>query len=112
MSDKETEFRRFCCLKADSSLSAERQLTKSLIGLSEEVGELFSAFKKHIFYRAPLDKANVVEELGDIYHYFTLILVANNLTIDDIVSSNVDKLNKRYPVGYTDAAAKERLDKK
>ena len=35
-------------------------------GIVTEAGELADQFKRHIFYRQPLDRLNVIEELGDV----------------------------------------------
>src|ERR1035437_131468 len=37
-----------------------------VVGISGEAGELLDAIKKQVIYRKPLDRENVIEELGDI----------------------------------------------
>lgn len=37
-------------------------------GVSGEAGELLDAVKKSVVYKKPLDRENVVEELGDLRH--------------------------------------------
>lgn len=85
-----------------------------IIGISGEAGELLDAFKKHIIYRAPLDLANVVEELGDIEFYLEGLRQTLNLTRQEVLSRNISKLSKRYGrngLKYTDEQAKNRADK-
>lgn len=48
--------------------------------------------------------ANVQKNLNQVYH----VLGVNRALV---ISGNMDKLRKRYPVGYTDALAIERRDK-
>jgi len=38
-------------------------------GVAGEAGELLDAIKKHVFYNAPLNMENVIEELGDMEFY-------------------------------------------
>jgi len=79
--------------------------------LCSEAGELMDAVAKHIIYNQPLDCGNVLEEQGDIKFYWTEI--GNIMGWPDrvIESNNVDKLEKRYPTGYSDKDAQERKDK-
>jgi hypothetical protein len=45
------------------------KLMHATFGISGEAGELLDAVKKHIIYGKPLDRENVVEELGDLEFY-------------------------------------------
>ncbi len=81
------------------------------MGVAGEAGELIDAVKKHWIYGKPLDVENVKEELGDLLFYATKIANLCGLTWDEIEAHNVEKLKKRYPTGYSDAAAQARADK-
>ena len=81
------------------------------IGISGEAGELLDAVKKHVIYGKPLDWENVIEELGDLEFYLAGIRNTLSLPRQFIIETNVAKLQKRYPVQYTDAAAIARADK-
>ena len=81
------------------------------MGVAGEAGELIDAVKKHWIYGKPLDLENVKEELGDLLFYATKIANLCGLTWDEIEAHNVEKLKKRYPTGYSDAAAQARADK-
>jgi NTP pyrophosphatase (non-canonical NTP hydrolase) len=94
---------------------ASRGLTRLLhgaIGVSGEAGELIDSIKKTAFYGKPIDKENIKEECGDILWYINEVLDSTGLTWDEVKEHNINKLKKRYPEGYTDAAAKDRADKK
>jgi NTP pyrophosphatase (non-canonical NTP hydrolase) len=80
-------------------------------GVSGEAGELLDCVKKHVVYGQPLNLENLIEELGDIEFYLQAIRNAVSIPRDYIIKKNVEKLKARYPVEYTDAAAKERKDK-
>ena len=87
-------------------------LLHGAMGASGEVGELVDAIKKHVFYNKPLDKENVVEELGDAIFYLQSIMNTINISKEDVIEHNMDKLNKRYPgFKYSDKKAQERADK-
>ena len=81
------------------------------IGISGEAGELLDAVKKHIIYGKPLDRDNIIEELGDLEFYMAGLRSAIGVTRSQVLLSNFDKLSARYPSGYSDAAAQLRADK-
>ena len=87
------------------------ELLHAAIGICGEASELLDAIKKHVIYGKVLDRANVVEELGDIEFYLQMMRTALGVGVDEITKANVAKLSRRYPIGYTDQAAIERKDK-
>lgn len=77
-----------------------------------EAGELFDAVKKFVIYNKPLDRLNVVEELGDLEFYMEGLRQGLGITREETLAGNVAKLGERYKgLKYTDAAAQERADK-
>lgn len=88
------------------------QLLHGAIGLAGEAGELLDAVKKHVLYGKELDKANVLEELGDALWYIAIALESVGSSFEEVMQLNHDKLEKRYPGGFTEALAQLRLDKK
>ncbi len=81
------------------------------IGVAGEAGEILDAVKKMWVYNQPLDRKNIIEELGDIEYYLQALRSVLYISRDSVIDLNVAKLRKRYPHGYTDAAAKARADK-
>lgn len=81
-------------------------------GVSGEAGELLDAIKKHVVYKKPLDRDNVVEELGDLRFYMAGLMNAYGITEDELLAANNAKLGKRYAAGtYSDRQAQDRADK-
>lgn len=87
------------------------RMVHAAMGISGEAGELIDAIKKTWIYGKPLDRENVLEESGDLLFYLQALLTECGFTIDEAMTANVGKLRKRYPQGYTDAAAIARADK-
>jgi len=82
------------------------------IGISGEAGELLDAIKKRVIYRKPLDRANVVEELGDLEFFIEGLRQGLDITREECLEANIAKLGKRYEgLKYSDAAAQNRADK-
>lgn len=80
-------------------------------GLSGEAGEVLDQAKKVWVYNKPLDRENMVEELGDAFYYLTGLMILLGIELKDVIEANMAKLRKRYPEGYSDQAAIERKDK-
>lgn len=84
-------------------------------GISGEAGELLDAIKKYVVYGKEVDVENVIEELGDLEFYMEALRQNLNITREQCLLHNMDKLEKsktaRYKEGYTDQAAIERADK-
>jgi NTP pyrophosphatase (non-canonical NTP hydrolase) len=87
-------------------------LLHGALGIAGEAGELLDAVKKHVMYGKDLDKANVMEEIGDILWYMSIALESVGSSFEEVMQLNHDKLEKRYPGGFTEALAQLRLDKK
>jgi NTP pyrophosphatase (non-canonical NTP hydrolase) len=51
---------------------ARNRLLHAALGVAGEVGELVDHYKRHIFYGAPIDRVNVIEECGDLLWFCTL----------------------------------------
>lgn len=52
--------------------TAYMNIWHAVVGMVTEVGELFDAYKKQEIYDKPLDRVNVLEEIGDIMWYLNL----------------------------------------
>lgn len=82
------------------------------VGVAGEAGELLDAIKKESVYNKPIDRANVVEELGDLEFYMEGLRQSLNITREEVLEGNIAKLSKRYEgLRYSDAAAQNRADK-
>ena len=82
----------------------ERLLTAA-VGMSAEAGEFTEIVKKIIFQGKPVTEQNLFHlkrELGDIMWYVAQACIGMNISIDDILQMNVDKLADRYPAGSFD----------
>lgn len=82
------------------------------VGIAGEAGELLDAIKKYTIYQKPVDRANVVEELGDLEFYMQGLRFRLGITREETLEQNITKLQKRYSAGtYSDAQAQHRADK-
>ena len=79
-------------------------------GVSAEGGEFMEIVKKLVFQGKPWDDHNrkhLVIELGDVMWDVMQACMALNITLDDVIAGNVEKLKKRYPGGEFDVYKSE-----
>ena len=90
---------------------AKLDLIHMALGISTESGELLTSIKAHTMYGKPLDRANLVEELGDLQFYMQGLMNACGIWPEEVEEHNRLKLETRYAKGFTNAAALARADK-
>ena len=106
-SDESTDF----VALSDRLVELDRQganierLMTGAIGLNAEGGEVMEIVKKLVFQGKKWDDETVFHikrELGDVMWYLMQCLIALETPIDEVISMNVEKLEKRYPGGTFD----------
>ena len=88
----------------EKGANIERLLTAA-VGISAEGGEFTEIVKKMIFQGKPYDQSNkehLIIELGDVMWYVAQACMALEVTMDEVIETNVKKLAKRYPEGAFD----------
>ena len=81
-------------------------------GVSGEAGELLDAIKKHAICCKPVDRENVIEELGDLEFYMEGLRQGMKITREETLKHNLEKLYTRYANrSYSNDQAKGRADK-
>ena len=88
-------------LSKASAKNTEMRIRQGIIGAATETGELLDALKKHMFQGRPIDVTNIKEECGDLWFYFTEIMVAVDTDIFEVMEMNIAKLSKRYSKKFT-----------
>lgn len=91
------------------TLNIDSRLFHGIIGICTESIELLQALK---FDGSPLDKVNLIEELGDILWYVLIMCDQLDVSLDTVIQTMIDKLQTRYPEKYTNERAIQRNIKK
>ena len=79
----------------------ERLLTAA-VGMSAEAGEFTEIIKKIIFQGKPVNQENLFHlkrELGDIMWYVSQACLGLDISLEEVIQMNFEKLNARYPEG-------------
>lgn len=84
------------------NLNKKEVLINSVMGLCGESGEVIDLVKKHLAQGHPLDVNKMIEELGDVAWYLAEAATALNVSLDEILNKNIEKLSNRYPDGFNE----------
>lgn len=85
----------------EKGANIERLMTGA-IGINAEGGEIMEIVKKMVFQGKPWNeetKHHLKRELGDVMFYIITCCISLDVTIEEVIQMNVDKLEKRYPNG-------------
>jgi len=86
------------------------RLLTAAVGVCAEGGEFMEIVKKILFQGKPYNEDNIYHmkrELGDIMWYLAQACIALNVSFDELVEMNVEKLQARYPGGSFDVRNSE-----
>ena len=84
---------------ANSALTPDDQLLDAAAGLAEEAGEVLALVRKHRFQHRPLDRDELIAELGDALWCLATLSTSLGVTLDDVADRNIEKLRARHPDG-------------
>ena len=97
---KINEYQKLAMLTLNKELDKKDILINSVMGLCGESGEAIDIVKKWLAQGHDLDKDHLAKELGDIAWYLAEAATAIDLSLEDILQANLDKLKKRYQQGF------------
>ena len=102
------DYQRQAMKTLNSKLSRQEILINGVMGLCGESGEAIDVVKKHLFHGHPLDREALKKELGDIAWYLAETAYALDISLEEILSTNIAKLKQRYPEGFSVSASLNR----
>jgi len=86
----------------EQGIAPERILTAS-IGMASEAGEFSDIIKKIVFQGKEVNEETIRHlklELGDVMWYISQACMALNVSLEEVIRMNIEKLEKRYPGGF------------
>ena len=91
-----------------NDLTASGMIENGILGMCGEGGECADILKKYYFQGHELDRAHLIEELGDVLWYVALMASGLGVNLGDVAKQNIDKLARRYPNGFDSERSKNR----
>ena len=94
------EYQTLAQRTSNRALDGKGHLFNGVLGLAGEAGECADLVKKHCYQDArPIHDA-LIDELGDVMWYVAETAAAMGVTLEEVAVRNVEKLKKRYPLGF------------
>lgn len=95
------EYQQRAMATLNPKLTERDVLINSVMGLCGESGEAIDIVKKWLAQGHPLDRAHLAGELGDVAWYLAEAATALGMPLEDILRANLEKLERRYPDGFS-----------
>jgi NTP pyrophosphatase (non-canonical NTP hydrolase) len=98
------EYQKLAMRTANSNpraITTEARLLNAALGLTGEAGEIADTIKKYVFHGHELDGNSLVKEIGDILWYAAFLCETLGIDMSTAMRLNVEKLQKRYPNGFS-----------
>lgn len=94
------EYQKLAMTTLNPELSRKDVLLNGVMGLCGESGEVIDIVKKHLHQGHQLDREALKKELGDIAWYLAETAWVLDLSLEEILQGNINKLKDRYPEGF------------
>ena len=104
------EYQRAAARTWHVDLHPDLQLVHAALGLTGEAGETAELVKKATFHGHALDTDAAIKELGDVLYYVAALCNVLGLSLATVAETNIAKLQKRYPNGFSQADSIARVD--
>jgi NTP pyrophosphatase (non-canonical NTP hydrolase) len=90
------EYQKAAARTMNSRLSDDERLLDAAAGIAEEAGEVLAHVRKHLYQQKELDRTRLAEELGDVLWCVAAVATMQGLTLQEIATGNVTKLQARH----------------
>lgn len=97
-------------LSARTAVSDDLALLNYGLGISGEAGEVADIIKKQHFHGHSAPVGEIQKELGDVLWYVSQIARIYGLALSEIAEGNIEKLQRRYPEGFSEEASVNRSE--
>lgn len=107
--DKFDDYQELTGRTWNGSVAWREQLANAALGLGE-AGELQGELKKFLFHGHELNADAIEKEIGDILYYAARLSVLIGTDLSTVAGRNIEKLRKRFPLGFSSEASMARVD--
>lgn len=94
------EYQQLAMTTLNPKLEKKDVLINGVMGLCGESGEAIDIVKKHLAQGHELDREHLIDELGDIAWYLAETATVLDVSLEEVLTRNIEKLKRRYPEGF------------
>lgn len=98
------DYQRAALRTVNPALSDRDRLLDATTGLAEESAEVLGLVRKRVFQQREIERAKLVDELGDVLWCLAVTADSLGISLDDVATANQSKLARRHPDGFRDPA--------
>lgn len=102
------EYQKLAMTTLNPELTPKDVLINGVMGLCGESGEAIDIVKKHLHQGHALDREKLIKELGDIAWYLAETATALDVSLEEVLERNIEKLRSRYPEGFSTERSQNR----
>ena len=95
------EYQEFAARTINTDLTLIGQRNHALYGLAAETGEILSLYQKELQGHGMPSREHLIKETGDAMWMIAELLTSQGIDLDEVMETNIEKLKKRYPEGFT-----------
>lgn len=95
------EYQELASRTINKELNNNELLINAAMGLCGESGEVIDVVKKWYAHGHELDNEHLIKELGNVAWYLAVASTALGVKLEDVLKLNIEKLEKRYPDGFS-----------
>ena len=95
------EYQKLAMTTLNPALDKKDVLINGVMGLCGESGEAIDIVKKHLAHGHKLDRESLINELGDVAWYLAETATALDISLEEVLEGNIEKLRRRYPEGFS-----------
>lgn len=101
------EYQKLCKKTAQRFRDKEKEILTWGLGIAGEAGDVAGCIKKTFSHKND-EIPGIRENLGDTLWYMAMICNFFNWDFNDVLKENIEKLQKRYPKGFSKDNAKRK----
>lgn len=92
---------------ANNEQTQEEAILNYALGISGEAGEVANKVKKWRFHGHGFTtmRNEILDEIGDVLWYAACLCSALGAELEDVATENIEKLQARYPEGFSNEAS-------
>ena len=94
------EYQRSALRTVNTALTTDERLMDAAAGLAEEAGEVLGLVRKRVYQQRETPREKLVEELGDVLWCLAMTAESLGVTLEQVATANVAKLQRRHPDGF------------
>lgn len=89
-----------------------KKLSLGGLGIAGEAGEVADLIKKVLHHEVKLEtvRDKLIKEMGDVYWYLEYLAASIEVSAEEVLKANVEKLRARHPNGWSPQSQQAKAD--